>query len=119
MQHRRALGAKRGSVMWPATPPEAISEILDGVDVIVGMSVNPGVGGQKFLHSKLPKISRMRDMITQTGRDIRLAVDGGIDATTAPLATKAGADVLIAGSAIYAKPDYKAAIAALRPENTP
>ncbi|MFT9315590.1 ribulose-phosphate 3-epimerase [Acetobacter orientalis] len=119
LQHIRALGAKPGIVLCPATPPEAISEVLDLVDVILVMSVNPGFGGQKFLHSQLPKISRLRDMITQTGRDIRLAVDGGIDATTAPLATKAGADVLIAGSAIYAKPDYKAAIAALRPENTP
>ncbi|OUJ16926.1 ribulose-phosphate 3-epimerase [Acetobacter orientalis] len=119
LQHIRALGAKPGIVLCPATPPEAISEVLDLVDVILVMSVNPGFGGQKFLHSQLPKISRLRDMITQTGRNIRLAVDGGIDATTAPLATKAGADVLIAGSAIYAKPDYKAAIAALRLENTP
>lgn len=115
LQHIRALGAKPGIVLCPATPPEAVSEILDLVDVILVMSVNPGFGGQKFLTSQLPKIRRLRDMITATGRDIRLAVDGGIDAKTAPLAIEAGADVLIAGSAIYAQPDYAVAIEALRP----
>nr|WP_298797794.1 ribulose-phosphate 3-epimerase [uncultured Acetobacter sp.] len=114
LQHIRALGAKPGIVLCPATPPEAISEIMDMVDVILVMSVNPGFGGQKFLTSQLPKIRRLRDMITETGRDIRLAVDGGIDPKSAPLAIEAGADVLIAGSAIYAQPDYAAAIKALR-----
>ena len=115
LQQIRALGAKPGIVLCPATPPEAISEIMDMVDVILVMTVNPGFGGQKFLASQLQKISRLRDMITKSGRDIRLAVDGGIDPTTAPQAIAAGADVLIAGSAIYAQPDYKAAIEALRP----
>ncbi|MGV4876330.1 ribulose-phosphate 3-epimerase [Acetobacter indonesiensis] len=115
LQQIRALGAKPGIVLCPATPPEAISEIMDMVDVILVMTVNPGFGGQKFLASQLPKISRLHDMITKSGRDIRLAVDGGIDSTTAPQAIAAGADVLIAGSAIYAQPDYKAAIEALRP----
>ncbi|MFT8307472.1 ribulose-phosphate 3-epimerase [Acetobacter malorum] len=114
LQHIRALGAKPGIVLCPATPPEAVSEILDMVDIILVMSVNPGFGGQKFLSSQLPKIRRLREMITATGRDIRLAVDGGIDPKTAPLAVEAGADVLIAGSAIYAQPDYAAAIDALR-----
>lgn len=114
LQHIRTLGAKPGIVLCPATPPEAVSEILDLVDVILVMSVNPGFGGQKFLTSQLPKIRRLREMITATGRDIRLAVDGGIDPKTAPLAIEAGADVLIAGSAIYAQPDYAAAIDALR-----
>lgn len=114
LQHIRALGAKPGIVLCPATPPEAVSEILDMVDVILVMSVNPGFGGQKFLSSQLPKIRRLREMITATGRDIRLAVDGGINPKTAPLAVEAGADVLIAGSAIYAQPDYAAAIDALR-----
>lgn len=114
LQHIRALGAKPGIVLCPATPPEAVSEILDMVDVILVMSVNPGFGGQKFLTSQLPKIRRLREMITATGRNIRLAVDGGIDPKTAPLAVEAGADVLIAGSAIYAQPDYAAAIDALR-----
>lgn len=88
------------------------------VDVILVMTVNPGFGGQKFLSSQLPKIRRLRQMIAESGRDIRLAVDGGIDSHTAPQAIAAGADVLIAGSAIYAQPDYSAAIAALRPEIT-
>lgn len=118
LQQIRALGAKPGIVLCPATPPEAISEILDMVDVILVMTVNPGFGGQKFLSSQLPKIRRLRQMIAESGRDIRLAVDGGIDSHTAPQATAAGADVLIAGSAIYAQPDYSAAIAALRPEIT-
>ncbi|ATJ91129.1 ribulose-phosphate 3-epimerase [Acetobacter senegalensis] len=116
LQQIRALGAKPGIVLCPATPPEAISEILDMVDVILVMTVNPGFGGQKFLSSQLPKIRRLRQMIAESGRDIRLAVDGGIDSHTAPQAIAAGADVLIAGSAIYAQPDYSAAIAALRPE---
>lgn len=117
LQHIRALGAKPGIVLCPATPPEAVSELMDVVGVILVMTVNPGFGGQKFLTSQLSKISRLRDMITKSGRDIRLAVDGGIDATTAPLAVKAGADVLIAGSAIYAHADYAAAIAALKPQS--
>lgn len=116
LQHIRALGAKPGIVLCPATPPEAVSEILDMVDVILVMTVNPGFGGQKFLSSQVPKIRRLRQMITESGRDIRLAVDGGIDPNTAPHAIAAGADVLIAGSAIYAQQDYAAAIAALRPE---
>ena len=114
LQLIRQLGAKPGIVLCPATPAEAIAEVMDLVDVILVMTVNPGFGGQKFLASQLPKITRIRDMISQSGRDIRLAVDGGIDATTAPLAVKAGADVLIAGSAVYGKPDYAAAIASLR-----
>ncbi|MCP1243124.1 ribulose-phosphate 3-epimerase [Acetobacter lambici] len=115
LQLIRQLGAKPGIVLCPATPADAIAEVMDLVDVILVMTVNPGFGGQKFLPSQLPKISRIRDMITRSGRDIRLAVDGGIDAKTAPLATQAGADVLIAGSAVYGKPDYGAAIASLRP----
>ncbi|CEF55291.1 ribulose-phosphate 3-epimerase [Acetobacter ghanensis] len=115
LQLIRQLGAKPGIVLCPATPAEAIAEVMDLVDVILVMTVNPGFGGQKFLTSQLPKITRIRDMIAQSGRDIRLAVDGGIDAQTAPLATQAGADVLIAGSAVYGKADYAAAIASLRP----
>nr|WP_279185180.1 ribulose-phosphate 3-epimerase [Acetobacter syzygii] len=114
LQLIRQLDAKPGIVLCPATPAEAIAEVMDLVDVILVMTVNPGFGGQKFLASQLPKITRIRDMISQSGRDIRLAVDGGIDATTAPLAVKAGADVLIAGSAVYGKPDYATAIASLR-----
>ncbi|MFT8439811.1 ribulose-phosphate 3-epimerase [Acetobacter fabarum] len=114
LQLIRQLGAKPGIVLCPATPAAAIAEVMDLVDVILVMTVNPGFGGQKFLPSQLPKIAALREMITRSGRDIRLAVDGGIDAPTAPLAVQAGADVLIAGSAVYGKPDYAAAIASLR-----
>lgn len=114
LQLIRQLGAKPGIVLCPATPAAAIAEVMDLVDVILVMTVNPGFGGQKFLSSQLPKIAALREMITRSGRDIRLAVDGGIDAATAPLAVQAGADVLIAGSAVYGKPDYAAAIASLR-----
>ncbi|MDE7546593.1 ribulose-phosphate 3-epimerase [Acetobacter fabarum] len=114
LQLIRQLGAKPGIVLCPATPAAAIAEVMDLVDVILVMTVNPGFGGQKFLPSQLPKIAALREMITCSGRNIRLAVDGGIDATTAPLAIQAGADVLIAGSAVYGKPDYGAAIASLR-----
>lgn len=114
LQLIRQLGAKPGIVLCPATPADAIAEVMDLVDVILVMTVNPGFGGQKFLASQLPKITQLRDMITQSGRAIHLAVDGGIDPGTAPLAIQAGADVLIAGSAVYGKPDYTAAISALK-----
>ncbi|NHN84619.1 ribulose-phosphate 3-epimerase [Acetobacter musti] len=114
LQRIRALGVKAGVSLCPATPPGQLSEILDMVDIILVMTVNPGFGGQKFLTSQLPKIEALRAMIDATGRDIRLAVDGGIDAETAPLATTAGADVLVAGSAIYGAGDYAAAIRGLR-----
>ena len=114
LQRIRDLGARPGVVLCPATPASAIAEVMDLVDVILVMTVNPGFGGQKFLASQLPKITQLRDMITQSGRAIHLAVDGGIDPATAPLAIQAGADVLIAGSAVYGRPDYAAAISALR-----
>jgi ribulose-phosphate 3-epimerase len=114
LQRIRDLGARPGVVLCPATPACAIAEVMDLVDVILVMTVNPGFGGQKFLASQLPKVTQLRDMITQSGRAIHLAVDGGIDPATAPLAIQAGADVLIAGSAVYGRPDYAAAISALR-----
>ncbi len=117
LQAIQALGVKAGVSLCPATPPEALSEVLDMVDLILVMSVNPGFGGQKFLHSQLRKISTLRDMIKSSGKSIRLAVDGGIDPETAPLATAAGADVLIAGSAVYGREDYATAIRALRNSN--
>ena len=114
LEHIRNLGIKAGIVLCPATPLEAITEIIDLVDIVLIMTVNPGFGGQKFLYSQLSKISRLRHMFTQANRNIYLAVDGGIDETTAPLAIQAGANVLIAGSAIYGKKDYAKAITALR-----
>ncbi|NHN87993.1 ribulose-phosphate 3-epimerase [Acetobacter conturbans] len=114
LQAIRALGVKAGVSLCPATPPEALSQVLDMVDLILVMSVNPGFGGQKFLHGQVGKIRTLREMINKTGRQIRLAVDGGIDTETAPVAVAAGADVLIAGSAVYGRDDYAAAIRALR-----
>ncbi|CAM2995841.1 ribulose-phosphate 3-epimerase [Komagataeibacter xylinus] len=114
LQHVRDHGVKPGVAICPATPPEAVGEVLDLVDMILVMTVNPGFGGQKFLTSQLRKIETLRRMADATGRDIRIGVDGGITAETAPLAVAAGADVLVAGTSVYGQPDYGAAIAALR-----
>lgn len=114
LQRIRELGLKVGVAINPATPPDAVANVLDLIDIINVMTVNPGFGGQKFLTSQLPKITTLRHMVEASGRTIRIEVDGGIDAATAPRALEAGADVLIAGSAIFGKPDYAAAIAALK-----
>ncbi|BAJ79369.1 ribulose-5-phosphate 3-epimerase [Acidiphilium multivorum AIU301] len=113
LQTIRALGLKAGVAINPATPAEAVRHVLDLIDIINVMTVNPGFGGQSFLAGQLPKIAELRRMVTEAGRDIRIETDGGIDAASAPRALEAGADVLIAGSAIFGKPDYAAAIAAL------
>lgn len=99
LQAIRASGAKAGVALNPGTPAEAVEPVLDMVDLVLVMTVNPGFGGQAFLKSQLPKIRRVREMIGD--RDIHLQVDGGIDAGTAPLVAEAGADVLVAGSAVY------------------
>ncbi|MBB2203086.1 ribulose-phosphate 3-epimerase [Gluconacetobacter tumulisoli] len=114
LQHVRALGVKPGIALCPATPPEAVAEVLDLVDMILVMTVNPGFGGQKFLTSQLDKIRTLRRMADATGRDIRIGVDGGVDVETAALATAAGADMLVAGTSVYGQPDYGRAITALR-----
>jgi ribulose-phosphate 3-epimerase len=88
--------------------------VLDLVDIIMVMTVNPGFGGQAFLPSQLPRIAALRAMIRDSGRAIRLQVDGGITKTTAPLAIAAGADTLVAGTSVFGTSDYAAAIAALR-----
>ncbi|MGC8476987.1 MAG: ribulose-phosphate 3-epimerase [Acetobacteraceae bacterium] len=116
LQTIRGLGKQAGVVLNPATPPEAVAWVLDLVETVLVMTVNPGFGGQAFLPSQLTKIAAMRDLITRSGRQIRLAVDGGIGPGTAGLAAAAGADTLIAGSAVFAAPDYARAIAALRAE---
>jgi ribulose-phosphate 3-epimerase len=87
---------------------------MHDVDLILVMTVNPGFGGQSFIHGTLRKLEELRRMISDSGRDIRLEVDGGIDTDTAPLVVQAGADVLVAGTSIFRKPDIGAAIAALR-----
>lgn len=114
LQQIRALGVKPGVAICPATPAEALEEVLDLVDVILVMTVNPGFGGQKFLTSQLGKIRTLRRMAEATGRDIRIGVDGGVDIRTAALATEAGADMLVAGTSVYGQPDYERAIADLR-----
>lgn len=95
------LGKKAGVVLNPGTPVEVLDNLMDLVDLILVMSVNPGFGGQTFIHSQLEKIRRIRAMIEASGRDIRLEVDGGVNAETAKLCVEAGADVLVAGSATF------------------
>jgi ribulose-phosphate 3-epimerase len=114
LQSIRALGCQAGVVLNPATPVSAVENVLDLVDLILVMTVNPGFGGQSFLASQLAKISALRAMIAQSGREIALEVDGGVTAETAPRCIEAGADVLVAGTAVFGAPDYAAAIAALR-----
>jgi ribulose-phosphate 3-epimerase len=108
-----ALGKAAGVALNPATPITAIEHVLDRVDLVLVMTVNPGFGGQAFIPAMLEKIRRLRVLIG--GRPIRIEVDGGITAATAPLAIAAGANVLVAGSAVFGNPPYDQAIAALRP----
>lgn len=114
LQTIRALGKKAGVVLNPATPVSAIDSVLDLCDLVLVMSVNPGFGGQSFIRSQLGKIAALRAMIAASGRDIALQVDGGVTAETARDCIEAGADVLVAGTAVFGKPDYATAIAAIR-----
>jgi len=116
LQAIRALGKKAGAVIHPGTPVEVLDNLMDLVDLVLVMSVNPGFGGQSFIPSSLEKIARIRSMITRTGRPIHLEVDGGVNAETARLCVEAGADVLVAGSATFkGGPDrYADNIAALK-----
>jgi ribulose-phosphate 3-epimerase len=97
----KSLGKKAGVSINPATPASAVYEVLEDVDLVLVMSVNPGFGGQKFIPGSIAKIEALREAIDATGRDIDLEVDGGIDPVTATAAIKAGADVLVAGSATF------------------
>jgi ribulose-phosphate 3-epimerase len=101
VQRVRSLGKRVGVVINPATPAPVLEEILQDVDQVLGMTVNPGFGHQHFIHTTLPKIRRVRQMIEQIKPGCDLEVDGGIDPTTAPLTVDAGANVLVAGSAIF------------------
>ncbi|MDD2704538.1 MAG: ribulose-phosphate 3-epimerase [Acidocella sp.] len=114
LQLIRSLGKKAGVVLNPATPVEAVVNVLDLTDIIMVMTVNPGFGGQAFIASQLAKIATLRRMIDETGRDIVLQIDGGITPKTAHEVLRAGANCLIAGTAVYGAPDYAAAITALR-----
>ena len=101
LQSIHALGKKAGVVLNPATPVQTVAPVMDMVDLILVMSVNPGFGGQDFIESQLDKIAVLRRMIDATGRTIDLEVDGGINFDTAPKAVAAGADVLVAGTAVF------------------
>lgn len=101
LQQIQLLGKKCGVVLNPHTPASAVEGIIGEIDLILVMSVNPGFGGQQFIEATLPKIQTLRSMIKASGRDIRLEVDGGVAATTAPRVLEAGADVLVAGSAVF------------------
>ncbi len=105
----KSLGVGAGVVLNPATPASSIEEILPDVDQVLVMTVNPGFGGQKFIASSLPKIGLVREMIDRVHPECQLEVGGGIDAATAPRAVRAGARVLVAGSAIFNAPEGIAA----------
>ena len=112
----RELGAKAGVVFNPGTPVDKVEWLLDDVDLLLVMSVNPGFGGQSFITSQLKKVERLRQMIDASGRDIVLEVDGGVTAQTAPQCISAGATALVAGSAVFkgGQGAYASNIAALR-----
>ena len=109
VQRAKSLGKRVGVVINPATPAEVLEEILPDVDQVLVMTVNPGFGHQHFIATTLPKIRRVREMIGRVKPGCDLEVDGGIDATTAPLVIEAGANVLVAGSAVFGAPDGVAA----------
>ena len=110
----RAQGKKAGITLKPKTPAEAVTPYLGLVDLILIMTVEPGFGGQSFMHDMLPKISAVRALIDAHAPGTELEVDGGIDGTTAPLVTAAGANVLVAGSAVFGRADRAAAIREIR-----
>ena len=110
----RENGCKSGLVFNPATPLHYLDYVLDKVDMVLLMSVNPGFGGQSFIPSTLPKIAQARAIIDRSGRDIRLEVDGGIKVDNIGAVAAAGADTFVAGSAIFNAKDYQATIAAMR-----
>ena len=114
LQTIQGLGCKAGLVLNPGTPVALVEPLMDMVDMLLVMSVNPGFGGQKFIGSQLDKIATLRRLIDSTGREIRLEVDGGVDARTAPMCIEAGADALVAGTAVFGAPDYRVAIEAIR-----
>ncbi len=114
IQAIKAQGCKAGLVFNPAQPLEVLDWVIEDIDLILIMSVNPGFGGQSFIESSLRKIEDVRRRITASGKDIRLEVDGGIKTDNIRRVADAGADTFVAGSAIFGKPDYKAVIDAMR-----
>ena len=114
IQTIKAQGCKAGLVFNPAQPLDVLDWVIEDIDLILIMSVNPGFGGQGFIDSSLRKIEDVRRRITTSGKDIRLEVDGGIKVDNIRRVADAGADTFVAGSAIFGKPDYKAVVDAMR-----
>lgn len=114
IQHVHQLGKRAGVVLNPSTSEDTIRYVIDDVDLVLVMSVNPGFGGQAFLPEMLPKVRAIREMIDHSGRSIALEIDGGMAPDTAARAVAAGARVLVAGSAVFSEKDYTKAIAGLR-----
>ena len=114
LQLIKAEGCKAGLVFNPAAPIDVLEWVIDKVDLVLVMSVNPGFGGQSFIDSALRKIEKLRKVIDASGRDIRLEVDGGIKADNIRAAADAGADTFVAGSAVFGQKDYAKAIAEMR-----
>lgn len=106
-------GCKAGISIKPKTPAEAVKPYLDCVDMVLVMTVEPGFGGQKFMTDMMPKVTQIRQWISESGREIDLQVDGGVNAETAKVCVEVGANVLVAGSYLFSKPDYAAAIKTL------
>ena len=116
LQLIKAEGCQAGLVFNPASPVDVLEWVLDKVDVVLLMSVNPGFGGQSFIDSTLRKAERVRKLIDASGRDIRLEIDGGVKTENIRRIADAGADTFVAGSAIFSQPDYRAVIDAMRAE---
>ena len=116
LQLIRERGCKSGLVFNPATPLDWLDHVLDKVDLVLLMSVNPGFGGQQFIESVLPKIATVRTLIDRSGLPVRLEVDGGVKVANIGRIAAAGADTFVAGSAIFGASDYAATIAAMRRE---
>lgn len=114
LQYIRSLGVKAGVSLNPATPVSTIRHVLHCVDLVLLMSVNPGYGGQKYIHAVTEKIAEARRMLDEAGSEARLQVDGGVNVETMAEVAAAGADTFVAGSAVYGKPDYGQAIRELR-----
>ncbi len=114
LQHIRDLGKKAGVSLNPSTPVSMVKNVLHCLDMLLLMSVNPGYGGQSYIHAVTEKIREARNMLDDAGCPARLQVDGGVNTATIAEVVGAGADVVVAGSAVYGKPDYAKAIAELR-----
>jgi len=110
----KSLGVKAGVVLNPATPVSSILHVIKDIDMVLLMSVNPGFGGQSFIPEVLPKIRTVKEMAEQFNPTLEIEIDGGVNEETAKLCIEAGANVLVAGSAVYNKKDRKTAIAAIR-----